>query len=71
MEMKTAPEYPIRVIFHEDNEEWLLNNEVEVATNLEWFDSEDPEEQTTVTDNQGRPVRLIVKELVVIVCELT
>ncbi len=68
--MKTLPEYPIRVISHEDNEAWLLNNEVEVATNLEWFDSEDPEEQVTVTDNQGRPVRLIVKKLVVIVCEL-
>jgi uncharacterized protein RhaS with RHS repeats len=68
--MKTSPEYPIKVIFHEDNEEWLLDNEIEVATNLEWFDSEDPEERATVTDNQGRPVHLVVKELEIIVCEL-
>jgi len=67
--MTTSPEYPIKVIFHEDNEEWLLSNEIEVATNLEWFDSQDPEERVTVTDNQGRPVLLIVKELEVIVCE--
>ena len=68
--MKTSPEYPIKVVFHEDNEEWILNNETEVAYNLEWFNSHDPEEQATVTDNQERLVRLIVKKLELLVCEL-
>ena len=68
--MKKTPEYPIKVFFHEDSEQWILSNEIELACNLEWFNSQDPEEKATVTDNQGRPVRLIVKELEVLVCEL-
>lgn len=67
---KVSIEYPIKIIFHEDNEEWILNNEIEVANNLEWFNSQDPEENATITDNKGRPVRLIVKELEIVVCEL-
>jgi hypothetical protein len=69
--MKTVPEYPIKVVFHEDNEEWLLNNETEVACNLEWFNSQDPDEEATVTDNQGRRVQLIVKEHKVLIFELS
>lgn len=68
--MEASLQFPIKVIFHEDNEEWLLYNEMEIAYNLEWFNSKDPEENATVTDKEGRVVHLVVKELKVIVCEL-
>lgn len=68
--MEEIPEYPITVIFHEDNTEWVLYNEVEIVNNLEWFDSQDPEEYATVIDNQGRLVRLIVQQLEIISFEL-
>ena len=62
--MKASPEYPIKIFFYEDKEEWILNDEVELATNLEWFDNNDPKERVTITDNQDRPVHLVVNELV-------
>lgn len=68
--MKESPEYPLTVLFHEERKEWILNDDVDAAVNLEWFDSKDPEERATVTDNKGRAVHLVVRELVVTVCEL-
>jgi hypothetical protein len=65
-----GPEFPITVRFAEDGEEWLLDSMYDIAVNLEWFDSEDPEERATVVDRLGRSVRLKVVELDVIVCEL-
>jgi hypothetical protein len=41
-----------------------------MANSLEWFDSKDADEHATVTDNKGRAVRLIVKELEVLVFKL-
>jgi hypothetical protein len=59
--MTTSREYLIKVVFHENNEEWFLNNKIEVANNLEWFNTQDLEELASVIDHQGRTVRLIVK----------
>ena len=64
------PEFPIKVLFQEDGEEWMLNDEEDIAVNLEWFNSDDPEERAIVTDNRGRPVRLKVEALDVLICEL-
>lgn len=64
------PEFPITVTFHEDGDVWVLNSIEEVASSLEWFDSEDPTQRATVTDREGRAVHLQVKKLDVLVFEL-
>ena len=64
------PSFPLVIVFHEDNDRWTLNNLEEVAQNLEWFDSDDPDEQATVTDSEGRLVKLKVEVLTVIECAL-
>jgi hypothetical protein len=64
------PEFPIKVHFHEDNEEWILGNNEELACTLEWIDTDDPEERATVTDARGRKVRLKIKFLEIEVFEL-
>jgi hypothetical protein len=68
--MLNRPEFPLKVVFQETGEEWLLENESDAAQNLEWFDSEDPEEAAVVTDKQGRPVRLKIEGLKVIAIAL-
>ena len=60
---KNSPEFPIKVTFFEDNDVWILNNEDELCTNLEWFDSRDKEENAKVEDHKGRLVRVKVEEL--------
>ena len=57
------PTFPIKVVFLEDGEEWIHENEQELANNLEWFNSEDPEDQALVTDKQGRAVTLVIEAL--------
>ncbi len=57
------PIFPIKVVFLEDGEEWIHENKQELAYNLEWFNSEDPEEKALVTDKQGRAVTLVIEEL--------
>lgn len=64
------PKFPLTVLFLEDNEEWVLDSDEELACNLEWFDSTDEEENAIVTDSLGRSVRLKIKGLKVIVCQL-
>lgn len=64
------PTYPLTITFQEDGDVWVLNNESEVANNLEWFDSRDPEEKATVTDKSKRKVTLVVEELEVKLCTL-
>lgn len=64
------PEYPIRVFFEDDGETWDFDNEKELASTLEWFDSEAPDEHAGVVDKLGRPVKLKVKELRVLLFEL-
>ena len=64
------PEFPIKVVFFEDNEEWVLENEEELACSLEWFDSDDEDENAIVTDSLGRNVRIKIKGLKIIICQL-
>lgn len=68
--MKAKPVFPIKVYFKEDGDEWIHHNEKELAYNLEWFDSDDIEEETIVTDQMSRKVRLKIKALQIIVLEL-
>ena len=67
---KEEPTYPITVTFQEDGDVWILNNETEVANNLEWFDSRDPEEKVIVIDKNKRKVTLVIEKLEVKLCEL-
>lgn len=64
------PQFPLTIFFEEEGEKCILEDEKDAACNLEWFDSDDPEEHAVVKDNQNRLVRLKVKELDVLVCEL-
>ncbi len=61
----TKPLFPIQVHFQEDNETWILENETEVGNNLEWFDSEDPDENVLVTDSNGQILILQVEKLAI------
>lgn len=63
------PKLPFHVIF-EDGNRWILNNDDEIACNLEWFDSNDEDDTTKVIDDLGRPVRLKIEALKIIYCEL-
>jgi len=66
----TKPKFPIKVRFLEDDTEWILDSEIEMVSNLEWFNSDDPGEKALVTDKQGRAVRLTVEELRIKIFEL-
>ncbi len=55
MVITMKPEYPIKVLFKEDGEEWFFENKKDIAQNLEWFDSDDPSENAIVTDKNGDP----------------
>ncbi len=68
--MNKSPEFPLKIYFKEDSEEWILNDSEEVVCNLEWFNSDDPSEKAVVTDNLGRKVRLKVEKLELLLCEL-
>ncbi len=65
-----SPEFPIKVTFLEDSDVWVFDNEEEMACSMEWFDSDDPEEQAIVIDNQERPIRLKVQKLEIVCFEL-
>ena len=52
------PEFPLKIFFMEENESWILEDEDDIRYNLEWFDSEDEEENASVTDKKNRPVKL-------------
>jgi hypothetical protein len=64
------PTFPVTVRFEEDNEDWVFDSTQELACSLEWFDSDDAEQNARVTDAQGRAVRLKVEELEVKTFEL-
>ena len=57
------PTFPIKVFFHEDGTEWVLNNEDELCSNLEWFDSNDPNEKASITDNNGKEIFVVIEAL--------
>ena len=56
------PQYPITVRCDDDDDEgpYIFDNEGELAQTLEWFDSEDPEQEATAHDAHGRRVRILV-----------
>ena len=60
--MKSAamPQYPITVRF-DDGEEWVLQNEAELASSLEWFDSEDPTQEAAALDAAGNKICVVVR----------
>lgn len=64
------PRRPITVRLRELGEEWVLESDAEIATSLEEFDSDDPSENADVWDADGRPARLKVRLLEIIVFEL-
>ncbi len=68
--MSIKPEFPLRAFDSEDNNEELFANEEELVCTLEWFDSTDADETIQVTDSKGRPVRLKIKQLQIIICEI-
>jgi Fe-S-cluster formation regulator IscX/YfhJ len=73
--MTDKPQFPIKYISrgdeHESPEEETYEDLKELACNLEWFDSEDPEwGNSSILDAQGRAARLKVVALDVIVFEL-
>jgi hypothetical protein len=63
------PEWPIHVKYA-DGEELVLDTSEEAETGLEWFDSEDGDATATVSDDEGRPVHLVVEALKLKICEL-
>jgi hypothetical protein len=65
-----SPKYPIKVFFKEDGTEWIFDNELELASNLEWFDSRSSDENTIVTDSNGNQIVLVVEKLEVKLCRL-
>jgi len=64
------PEFPIRVSFHEDDDVWVLDSFDELAFSLEWFDSNDPDENASVVDRKERAVRVKVERLELLRFEL-
>ena len=64
------PTFPVTVRFEKDGEDWVFDSIKELACSLEWFDSDDPEQNARVTDALGRAVRLKVEELEVTTFEL-
>ncbi|WP_050924955.1 hypothetical protein, partial [Vibrio harveyi] len=63
MKLENKPKFPISVTFLEDGEVWVLDNINELGSNLEWFDSSDPEEEALVKDVENRDVVLVVEKL--------
>ena len=64
------PKFPVKVYFHEDGDVWELDNTDELASNLEWFDSLDPNQNATVIDAEGRKVVVKVEKLELIIFKL-
>lgn len=59
-----TPRYPVKVRFR-DGDDWTLNDEMEIAATLEWFDSEAPDQDAVATDAAGRRLRIIVRNHVI------
>ena len=67
---QARPRYPITVHSLDDNDRVSYDNERDLACDLEWFDSEDPEEHAEVLDADGRRVHLKIERLEVKVLKL-
>jgi hypothetical protein len=64
------PEFPLTVRRLEDNTTKIYDTEVELSCNLEWCNTDDPEEKIIIKDKQGRPVRLHLDHLEIRLIEL-
>jgi hypothetical protein len=64
------PEFPLSVLFKTSGELIVIESPQEPETELEFFDSDNPHENPTVTDAKGRRVRLVVEACGFRVCEL-
>lgn len=64
------PIFPFTVIFA-DGERLTLDNVNDAECNLEWFDTEDEDDDPVVVlDRLGRPVSLKIEALRMVRCEL-
>ena len=61
--MENSPEYPISIIYTDNTENIVLENDMDIITHLEWFDSEDPEYCAQVVDAKNKTVYLKVEAL--------
>ena len=64
------PEYPLLVAYTDGAKDELFNNEIEMVTSLEWFDSNDPEYNAVVIDKRGRKLQLVIRKLELVVLEI-
>ena len=60
MVVKDAPSYPITVHYIKEKEQITFNDELELVSYLEFFDSEDPDEDIKVLDARVRLMELSV-----------
>ena len=64
------PTFPLTVVWDDGSIE-VLQDALEVETGLEWFDTDELDGgPVTITDAEGRPVRLRVEALQIITCEV-
>ncbi len=65
-----SPTFPLTVVWDDGSIE-VLQDIAEIETGLEWFDTDEIDGgPVTVTDAEGRPVRLKVEALELLTCEL-
>jgi hypothetical protein len=67
--MKDRPQFPLAVEFS-DGETLLVEDIQDAECNLEWLDTDDPEDQVQVRDALGRQVRLRIEGLKIKTLEL-
>lgn len=65
----SLPMYPLTVIYSTGESE-RFEDEEHAVLNLEWFDSEDPHDPSTVVDSLGRPCRLRIEKFQIIWLEV-
>ena len=63
------PRFPLTVKFS-DGETVIVEDRLDAECNLEWLDTDDPEDPVEVQDALGRPVRLQIEGLKIQVLEL-
>lgn len=67
------PKFPVFVLFavnDDDYGDWLLNNEHELATSLEWYDSDDNDPSMVIVDWDGNQVDVKVEACEIIRLEI-
>lgn len=68
--MKYIPQYPIKVIFFEDDEEEIFYDEIQMVSNLEWFDSREEPIDVLVYDKNNKRIHLVIDTHELITFEL-